>query len=202
MIFADDHLKHHFAKITEITTSDNTGDSFEFSPAYSGQIPKGTKYAIYKGPLVSETSVVAVAYGLEGNGYGYSADTDNTDGAGYARYGRHNAFTYVARPLFYFYNDRLDKPNQLDHNKKYTLHSSRSDGTTEKHYQRCFVTEQDYGKRIVDYSKYETYVSLVDNLRTADKPNSSAASQEQYSSNNSYTMDVSDWDNCFRNILL
>ena len=200
MIFADDHLKHHFAKITEITSSDATGDSFEFSPTYSGQIPKGTKYAIYKGPLVSETSVVALAYGLEGNGYAYSADTDNTDGAGYARYGRHNAFTYVARPLFYFYNDRLDKPNQLDHNKKYTLHSSRSDGSTEKHYQRCFVTEQDYGKRIVDYSKYETYVSLVDNLRTADKPNSSAASQEQYNSDSSYTMDVSDWDDCFRNI--
>ena len=38
------------AKITKITSDDYLGDSFEFSPKYSGEIHKGTKFAIYKGP--------------------------------------------------------------------------------------------------------------------------------------------------------
>ena len=32
VLFADDHLKHHVAKITEILSDDITGDGFEFSP--------------------------------------------------------------------------------------------------------------------------------------------------------------------------
>ena len=77
ILFADDHLKHHVAKITEITLDDIAGDSFNFSPRYSDEIPNSTKYAIYKGPLVSDTSVIAVGYGLEGN----LGDIDSSDSA-------------------------------------------------------------------------------------------------------------------------
>tara|TARA_R110002020_G_scaffold8699_2_gene35353 strand:+ start:977 stop:2098 length:1122 start_codon:yes stop_codon:yes gene_type:complete len=138
----DNPLNHHFAKITEVTTDDVAGDSFEFSPKYGSEIAKDTKYTIYKGPEVSDTSVVAVSYGLYGNAINYATDNDDSDGAGGATDTRHAGMTYVSEPLFYFYNDRLDKNGQLDHNTKYMMHYSRSDDGTETHYKRCFLTCQ------------------------------------------------------------
>ena len=140
MINADKPLLHHFAKITKVTTSDVAGDSFEFSPKFGSEISKETKFTIYKGPEVTDTAVVAVGYGLFGNAVNYGTDSDETDGTGTATDSRHAGMTYISTPLFFFYNDRLNKKNQLDHNTKYMLHYSRSDDGTETHYKRCFLT--------------------------------------------------------------
>ena len=201
MLWPDDPLKHHFAKITEVTTSDVLGDSFEFSPGYGADIPKGTPFNIWRGPSVNDTQVVALSYGLAGSMTKYVADTDNTDGAGYAEDSRHSGFTYCAKPLFYFYNDRLDKPNQLNHNTKYMLHCSKTDSKASNlHFQRAFTTGEDYGKRAIDYSRYNTLVTVVDNLKTYDDINASAASTEHYDGTQiSYSANVSDWNSCFRN---
>ena len=112
MINADNPLNHHFAKITEITADDVTGDSFEFSPKYGSEISKGVKFSIYKGPAVADTSVVALSYGLYGNAVNYGTDSDETDGTGTADDSRHAGMTYISTPLFYFYNDRLNKKNE------------------------------------------------------------------------------------------
>ena len=279
LLWVDEGKKHHFAKITEITTSDIANDSFEFSPSYKSDIPKGTKYAIWRGPRVTDTNVVAVAYGLEGSGVGYETDWatngtcdtvsgsnvvtggfaiqigyggslvvgskvvgsgipantivnsisstnsqivlsqaatatasnvtltfyNDTDGTGAANDVRHSGLTYIARPNFYFYNDRLDKKNQLNHNTKYMLHCSRSDASaTEQHFQRCFVTMEDYSQRIVDYSKYSHHVVLRDQLKNCDRfgaGGGATTSYEKYGSSNIQEVrDVANWNNCFINI--
>jgi len=187
MIFADDYKKHHFARINEITKDDVIGDSFEFEPAYNGEITKGTKFAIYKGPLLTDTSVVALMYGGQGSG-------DGSDS-------RHDIYTNCVRPLFYFYNDRLDKDNQLDHNTKYALYYSRWDGSSEVVAVTHFVTEADYGLQIIDYGPYTTSAVLVDNNRTNDTPSASSGGVELYgSSTTSYTNTYTAWNSCFKNI--
>lgn len=192
ILFADDHLKHHVAKITEITLDDIAGDSFNFSPRYSDEIPNSTKYAIYKGPLVSDTSVIAVGYGLEGN----LGDIDSSDSALLEEDGtgpvidvRHGGLTYAARPLFYFYNDRLNKNNELDHNTKYICYYSRSDGSSEVHAKKCFITQQDYAYKTVDYGPYTMNATLTDSLRNSIV--------EIYSQTVGYSPNYADWDQCF-----
>ena len=202
MINADDPLKHHFAKITHIDTSDVAGDSFEFSPKYGSEISKGTKFTIYKGPPVTDTAVVAVSYGLYGNAVNYGTDSDETDGTGTATDSRHSGMTYISKPIFYFYNDRLNKKNELDHNTKYMLHYSRSDDGTETHYKRCFLTCQDYGLKAVDYGPYTMNATMVDKSRDYDDFHSSLALSiaiADTSVTNSYNFDAEDWDKCFIN---
>jgi len=107
----EDAVRPHFAKITRIVTFDEFGDGVEFEPKYTGVIPKGTNFEIYKGALKSEDDIVAVSYGLRGD---TSASTDKYD-----------KISIVNTPTFYFYNDRLEVENQLDYNEKYTLTSVR-----------------------------------------------------------------------------
>ena len=59
MLYADNPLKHHLAKITAITTDDIAGDSFEFSPAYGPELSKEVKYSIYKGPKVEKELTIS-----------------------------------------------------------------------------------------------------------------------------------------------
>ena len=108
----EDSVRPHFAKITRLTTFDTFGDGVEFTPTYTGDVAKNTNFEIYKGPhKVDDTDVVAVSYGLRG-------DTDaNTD--------KYDKICVVNRPIFYFYNDRLEEKNQLDYNEKYTVTSIR-----------------------------------------------------------------------------
>ena len=101
----NDKVRPHFAKVTRITTFDTFGDGLEFSPSYPTAIPKNTKFEIYKGPAKTDTSVVAVSYGLRG-------DTSATT----PKYDRVNI---CSLPTWYFYNDRLDEKNQLDYMTKY-----------------------------------------------------------------------------------
>jgi hypothetical protein len=100
-------IRPHFAKITRITSFDEFGDGLEFSPEYPSAIPAGTKFEIFKGPLKTDTSIVAVSYGLRG-------DNDATTTPKYDR------VNICSRPTWYFYNDRLDENDQLDYMTKYT----------------------------------------------------------------------------------
>ena len=111
----EDTVRPHFAKITRIVSFDEFGDGVEFEPKYTGVIPKGTNFEIYKGALKSEDDIVAVSYGLRGD---TSASTDKYD-----------KISIVNTPTFYFYNDRLEVKNQLDYNEKYTLTSVRHWGS-------------------------------------------------------------------------
>ena len=188
MIFADDYKKHHFARIKEITTDDVAGDSFEFEPQYAGEIPKNTKFTIFKGPPIADTSVIALMYGGQGSGSGSDS--------------RHDIYTNCVRPLFYFYNDRLDKDNQLNHNTKYSLYYSRWNGSSHASALTHFVTEQDYGMEVKDYSPYSTTATLVDTNRSKDTPSTSGGAIERYgsSSETSYTNNYAGWNTCFKNI--
>ena len=97
----------HFAKITAITSFDEFGDGLEFSPKYTGPIPKDTNFEVFKGPAKTDTDVMAVSYGLRGDA---SSSTDNYD-----------VLNIVVTPNFYFYNERLEQDDQLDYMEKYTL---------------------------------------------------------------------------------
>lgn len=107
----EDSVRPHFAKITKITTFDEFGDGLEFEPKYPSFISQGTKFEIFKGPIKTDTSVVAVSYGLRGDA---SASTKKYD-----------ELCIVNRPTFYFYNDRLEVKDQLDYAEKYNLTSQR-----------------------------------------------------------------------------
>jgi hypothetical protein len=200
MINPDDPLKHHFAKITAVTKNDETGDSFEFTPKYGSEVAKGIKFTIWKGPLVTDTAVVAVSYGLYADTT-RSIDSDETDGTGTSNDSRHGGLTHLSIPLFYFYNDRLKKKNQLDHNTKYALHYSRSNDGTEIHYMRCFLTCTDYGLKAIDYSPYTMTATLIDKTRELDVISTSELSTYQIdnSVSNSYKVDVANWNTCFVN---
>lgn len=193
LIHSDNALMHHFAKITETLTDDVSGDTFEFEPRLGNQIPKDTKFMIFKGPPVTETSVVAVSMGIRA--------TEVT--AGSTTY-RINKSYMCSRPYFYFYNDRLDKKNELDHGTKYFLQyednslistdtvNTFSDKTT-------FVTTSDFGFFIKDYSSYSIKASLVDNLKNLDDPRNAASATKQ-TSNEGLTPvnnDFTDYDKCF-----
>ena len=177
LLFADDENKHHFAKITEyIKDDDGNRTSFEFTPSYGKEIPKGTKFTIFKGPQFKDgsgnlvnTDVIAVAYGLRMAGSG----------------NKHANHTFLSRPNFYFYEDRVNNPSELDHNTKYTLYSSRSDGSSVSHIKTVFSTVQDFGERIIDNSLFSYNIKLVDNLRNIDE---------------SATNDYVDWDTAIANI--
>ena len=195
ILFADDYKVHHVAKITSVDTEESAGDSFTFQPAYNGEIPKGTKFQIYQGPLTTVTDVVAVGYGLQGDG------TDD----------RHDVYTVCARPNFYFYDSkydmvrkRLKEDGQLDFDTKYKVFYSRKTSSAEVHDCTCFVTEQQYGLRAIDYSQHQMKSTLVDNLRTADTPTAASTPQgyEKYGSTSvtAFNYDFTAWNECFPNI--
>ena len=107
----------HFAKIKRLTTYDYYGDGFEFEPRYPKPIPKDTNFEIYEGPAKTDTSVVAVSYGLRGK-------TDTTSGRTLL-FDKYDVSSTVSRPTWYFYEDRLQHKNQLDYNTKYQLTTCR-----------------------------------------------------------------------------
>ena len=107
----------HFAKIKRLTTYDYYGDGFEFEPRYPKPIPKDTNFEIYEGPAKTDTSVVAVSYGLRGK-------TDTTSGRTFL-FNKYDVSSTVSRPTWYFYEDRLQHKDQLDYNTKYQLTTCR-----------------------------------------------------------------------------
>lgn len=162
LIHSDDDKKHHFAKITKLIVEDNgngttTADAFEFEPKLGSEIPKGTKFRVITGINDTNNKIVALSVGLKQEAS--SADLKDN--------------IVCARPLFYFFNDRLDKENELDHNTKYYALGKTGSSTTVSIAQHAsdgiaFRTVQDFGKRIIDYSKFSLVVNLTDKLRDLD----------------------------------
>jgi len=194
LIHSDDHLKHHFAKVTEFGTHDVDGDYIDFEPKLGNEIPKGTKYMVFKGPAVSDNTrnckVLAVSAGIK-------VDLQND--------------LVCAKPLFYFFNDNLDKDNELDHNTKYfTKFIGANTSTVTPNVLNTFVTVQDSKYRIKDYSKYTMNVKMVDNLKDLDYPayienfaNNPSALPQEYDSPD-YTIFTTpnvftDYNDCFPN---
>ncbi len=150
LIHSDDHLKHHFARITEIKTSDVLGDSFDFEPKLGNEIAQGTKFKLYKGPAITSKGVAFSA--------GIKQDLKTE--------------LQVARPHFWFVNS-LDKKNELDHNTKYFARiDGEGDGSSitlnTAANRVAFLTIPDYTKKIVDYSKFTLQASSHDTLKQLD----------------------------------
>ena len=201
----------HF--ITDVTST----TQFKISNALNANLRTGGTGNTGKITLISP--VVAVGYGLYGERTSinpsdgvdhvskvffneYGSDSDASDGTGFAKDSRHIGMTYLNTPLFYFYNDKLKNNNQLDYNSKYKLNYSRSNGLQETHYQRCFLTQKGQGTIVTDYSKYGMEASVHDILKIKDNINKSAQSIEHYNEtkNTAYSVDMSDWQECFVNI--
>ena len=128
-------IRPHFAKITNIISFDEHGDGFEFEPKYPEAIAKDTNFEIYKGPLVSDTSVVAVSYGLRGDGTELGTSTDDDyDNSSPVTFitDKYDAGSEVSRPTWYFYNDRLQNEDKLDYGTKYNLTTCRCFNWTTK----------------------------------------------------------------------
>jgi|TARA_R100000479_G_scaffold169763_1_gene111752 hypothetical protein len=154
LIHSDNHLLHHFAKITQLNNDDNAGDSFDFEPRLGTEIAEGTKFMVFRGPKILDDDrgckILAVSAGIKNN---LQEDL------------------VCAEPLFYFFNDNLDKKNQLDHNTKYFMKfKGANTTTTEPSVKNTFVTSQDNGYVIKDYSKYTMNLTLTDNLKDMDYP--------------------------------
>ena len=155
LIHSDNHLKHHFAKVTDIITEDVEGDAFEFTPPLGKEIPKDSEFMVFKGPIKT-TSAVAFSAGIKNN---------------------LKAALVVSSPLFFMLDSSLNKKGELDHNTKYHLRLQKTDGVTTTidslSEQRVFVTEQAFSNKILDYSKYTMQLTLTDNLKTLDASNTS-----------------------------
>tara|TARA_R110001599_G_scaffold161303_1_gene349767 strand:+ start:1467 stop:8513 length:7047 start_codon:yes stop_codon:yes gene_type:complete len=205
LIHSDDHLKHHFAKITQINNNDADGDSFDFEPRLGTEIAEGTKFMVFKGPLVSDgdsssgrnCKILAVSAGIK---------KDLQDSL------------VCSSPLFYFFNDNLDKDNQLDHNTKYFMKfkgetdtgTSLTNKTREPSFTNTFVSVSDFQNKIKDYSKFSMNISLNDNLKTIDSPdyylsgNAPLAITNEFANGETLgdwteTTDFTDYNECFPN---
>lgn len=183
LVHSDDSNMHHFAKVESIETADEAGDSFTFEPKLGNRVTKGTKFMIFKGPTITNSSkIIAITCGLDDSGF--------------------SSEYVVSRPLWYFYNEKTVKDNELDHNTKYfakikNVSSGNSvdlDGTSEK---VSFVTMIETHYRIIDSSKFSYVVKLTDRLKIKDDPDT-ATSNESAVLTGTYTT-YTDYNDCFIN---
>jgi len=189
LLFADDNKQHHFAKITAEVTDDVEGDALEFTPKLGSEIPKGTKFIVFKGPTITDTSVVAVSAGA------LVTSSDST----------HLTNFIVTNPLWFFYNDRLNKKNELDHNTKYRLcynYSTDNSAIALSDKYSVFVTVQDAHSKIIDKSKFTLSTTLIDNKRKMDNPATSSSASYYYDDKNQFSAVTSftDYTTNFPNI--
>lgn len=160
MIHSDDVNKHHFAKVSEIFADDISGDSFEFRPKLGNEIAKHVKFKLFSTPISNSITEVAIGLGIK------STSSPSVS---------------LARPLFHFFNENLDKKNQLDHNKKYNLMYSELDfisaATDTLPTTSLFTTMPDFGTDIIDYGRQTLKARLVDNLKTLDDPSTHTSNE-------------------------
>ena len=179
LVHSDDHLKHHFARVTDIITEDVVGDAFEFTPALGKEIPKDTKFMLFKGPIKTTTAIAFSA--------GIKKDLQDA--------------LVVSSPLFHLLESSLNKKNELDHNTKYYVRLNKTDsgGTTtidSSSEDYVFITEQEYSNKILDYSKYSMQLTLVDKLKDLDNPSVNTSNEGLTVVN---PPDVDDYDEVFPN---
>ena len=209
LLYSDDPAKHHFAKITNLIVEDNgngttTGDAFEFEPKMGSEIPKGTKYRVITGTNINSNSskrkIIALSVGLKQE----------------STYNLKNNIV-CARPHFYFYNDiplagystnfaatshgKLTNKNELNHNFKYyaSMNSRTGAGTILMGKSNTtgvvFRTVQDFGKRVIDYSKFSLKTELTDVLRNLDEDGfgSTSSNSTLTDEGNTVTTDYTDY---------
>lgn len=157
LIYSDTDTRHHFARITEILDEDTDGDAFEFEPKLGNEIPKDTKFMIFKGHAITNNNILAFSAGILNNTSSLTLEDKLS----------------CARPLFYFFNGLLDKNNELNHNTKYyAMQKHASISTTSHTFDTTdaitFRTVQDFGKVVIDYSRFSHRVTLTDKLRDLD----------------------------------
>jgi len=210
LVHSDDYKKHHFAKITTTITENNTNFDgsientvigFEFEPKLGSEIERDSKFMVFKGPPIADTAreckILAISAGIK---------KDLQDNL------------VCSRPLFYFFNDNLDKKNQLDHNTKYFMKFKGANATTitagdATGLLNTFVTETDNRGVIKDYSKYTHNLKVVDNLKKFDYPAYKTQSggnklpfslPNEWNGTNTFPLNVStfaftDYNDCFPN---
>jgi len=159
MINSDNTNLYHFAKITSVGNADVQGDKFEFSPKLGNEIAKGVKFRVFKGPS-NTNKIIAVSAGI---------DEDIS-------------LLNIARPYFYFYNDKLDKKNELNHNTKYMLKNNDTKSpfktsVTIDNVNHAFTTVADHRYKIIDYSKFTYNIKLEDKLKLLDDPNDATSNE-------------------------
>lgn len=153
MIHSDDFSKHHFVRVTEKLTEDIEGDAFEFEPKLGNEIANGSKFRLFSYPIPTSNHPLVVGAGIR------------------------NAPTYeihCARPLFYFFNDYLDKKDELNHDRKHTIMFKEGDyvanATETLAIDSHFTTKADFGTTIIDYSRFTLKTKLIDKLKDQDNP--------------------------------
>ena len=144
-------VKPHFARITAVIGIDEFGDGIEFEPAYPTVIPKDTNFEIYKGPAKTDTSIVAVSYGLEGD-----ADA-NTN--------KYDVVNTISIPTAYFYNERLHEDNQLDYETKYAFLYKNKNASAETDQDSWFMTEAKFDRTIQNLGRKTLDAVLVDKTK-------------------------------------
>lgn len=177
LLHSDNHLLHHFARITQVTSGDTAGDSFEFEPRLGEEITKGTKFMIFKGPAKT-TSPLAISAGIK-------MDLQFE--------------LFASRPLFYFFDDSLDKDGELNHGTKYYSYCqiTNSSGAVNlaSGIKTTSLTVTDYAQDIVDYSRYNLRATIVDNLKTLDTPQTNTSNE----AHTVHAVDFTDYDKAFPN---
>ncbi|HCI70101.1 MAG TPA: hypothetical protein DHV30_05710, partial [Balneola sp.] len=148
----------------------------------------GTQFHIIKGHAITNTNIVAFSAGIQ----------VDKGGGGLSL----NENLVCARPLFYFFNNLLDKENELDHNTKYYC-MQKSHGTLSSSAQTfdttdavTFRTVQDFGKTIIDYSKFSHRVTFTDKLRELDDTISGSITTNEGAT---ITADTNDYNSMFPN---
>ena len=159
LIHSDKESMHHFARITKIVSADVTGDKFEFEPRLGDEIAKDVKFMVFGGPPRSD-KIVAVSAGIK----------------------RQVANYVCSEPLFYFFEDQLDKKGELNHNTKYFVRTrDASSGSltvlNQTNQNVACMTISDYRNKIIDYSKFSYHIDLVDKLRVLDDPDTATANE-------------------------
>ncbi len=186
LLHSDNMYQYHFAKITKVVSADAQGDKFEFSPRLGNEVAKGVKFKVFKGPSNTD-KIVAISAGIDQQ----IGDTINNV----------VSMFNIARPFFYFYNDKLDKKNELNHNTKYMLRmgdtNSNVNSVTINTHNHVFTTVADHRYKIIDYSKFTYNIKLEDKLKLLDDPDD-GTSNESSLLNSTYTT-TTDYNNCFIN---
>tara|TARA_R110001606_G_scaffold45527_3_gene118139 strand:+ start:2113 stop:8973 length:6861 start_codon:yes stop_codon:yes gene_type:complete len=193
LIYADNLLKHHIAKITEKQEYEGDIFNFDFEPALPENISAGTKVAIYQGPYninkagTGADNVVAVAYGLLN-------DTATSEE-------RHDKYVEASRPTFYFY----DGKTALDHDRKYTVLKTSTNAASGTPLKSVFVTDSPTSGYILDKSIFTQNANLVDNNKLNDRllNGSNAATPRGINSGSAqgslYTFDHTTWATSSKN---
>ena len=186
LIHSDNENMHHFAKITKITGvgADQDGDKFHFSPRLGSEIAKDVKFMLFKGPSTSFSSkAIAISAGIK---------TEVSK-------------LVVSRPLFYFYENDIDKQDELNHNEKYFIRTKALANTstaanhilTSSGDNSAFTTVSDYRNKIIDYSRFNYSITLTDKLKELDDPDVGTSNEGSVLSGTFTTL--TDYHDCFIN---